>query len=97
MKTYVQRLMELKDYAPENMFFTTGEEVARVRQALGLEEMHTELELRNMRDMTVLYYDSKIDRALEHDDKHGFNRLMNAMQSITAVIDDALIRMKKAV
>ena len=90
MKTYAQRLMGLKDYSPESTIFTSGEEMERVREELGLAEMQTELELRNMRDMTVMFYDGKIDRALEHNDSHGYRKLMSAMQSITAVIDNEL-------
>lgn len=89
--TYIRRIMELADtYCPESRIFTSGEEARTVKDALGLDEMQTELELRNMRDMTVLYYDRMIDTALAEDDHEDFDRLMSAMQSITAVIDSVL-------
>lgn len=88
MKTYAQRLMELeKTYTPESRFFTTAKEMETVKTVLGLADLN-DFELQNMRDMAVMFFNSKADNALLNDEKDGFDRLWNIMQSVTAVIDN---------
>ena len=86
MTTYAQRIIRLNKEYTANDFFTTAEDMKKVEEALGLKPM-TELELRNIRDMYVLITSNGIDRA---DEKEESRRLMNNLQSVTAVIDNML-------
>lgn len=86
MTTYAQRIIRLNKEYTANDFFTTAEDMKKVEEALGLKPM-TELELRNIRDMYVLITSNGIDRA---DEKGEIRRLMNNLQSVTAVIDNML-------
>lgn len=86
MTTYAQRIIRLNKEYTANDFFTTAEDMKKVEEALGLKPM-TELELRNIRDMYVLITSNGIDRA---DEKGETRRLMNNLQSVTAVIDNML-------
>ena len=91
MKTYSRRLMELaKDYSPASTMFTTAEEAEQVRRTLGLKLLNSELELRNMRDMAVMYFGRLADRAMAEEKRDEFRKTWNTMQSVTAVIDDEL-------
>lgn len=91
MKTYARRLMELKDYTPENAYFTSGAEARRISETLGLKVMQTELELRNMRDMAVMFFSSESEMCRQDGLKDESIKAWKAMQSITAVIDGELI------
>ena len=93
MKTYSQRITELHKEYTARTFITTAEDAKKVRDILGLGEMETELELRNMRDMLVMMTNILMDRADFEDDRNEAFRLMNNMQSATAVIDGKLWEM----
>ena len=86
MRTYAQRIIALNKEYTANDFFTTAEDMKKVEEALGLKPM-TELELRNIRDMYVLITSNGIDRA---DEREESRRLMNNLQSVTAVIDNMM-------
>lgn len=86
MTTYAQRIIRLNKEYTANDFFTTAEDMEKVEEALGLKPM-TELELRNIRDMYVLITSNGIDRA---DERKESRRLMNNLQSVTAVIDNMM-------
>lgn len=90
MKTYAQRITELHQEYTAQPFITTYSDIRKIEKALGLCEMETELELRNMRDMVVMMTDVLMNRADFEGDSHEAYRLMNNMQSITSVIDNQL-------
>ena len=82
MNTNFQMLRELiqeKKFSPENHGYFTGEEVRLVEAVRCLNEMDI-LQLRNLRDMTVMWLCS----LNEMDDTRDFRDIMSG---ITAVID----------
>lgn len=84
MRTYFKMIEEFADFSPANRGVTSFKEVRRVASHFGLDTM-TELELLNLRDMVVLVYDRWLDDAM--DDFPAQRKLMDAMQSVTSVID----------
>ena len=91
MKTYFQLIMEMNDYCPKSKGITSEEEIDMLDKHFGLSGMK-EIELRNLRDMVVLYF----DRQMEHcsDNAHQSDSLMQALMSITAVIDRFIYNVK---
>ena len=82
-KTYAQRITELDKNYKADAYCTDMKDIRKVEKALGLCDMETEMELRNMRDMVVLFYAFKMKSETVTQDM--FN-----LQSITAVIDNQL-------
>ena len=87
MKTYAQRLVELETtFVPEYLHFTTAEEMQRVIETLGLNDMSA-FELQNMRDMAVMFFDSDLNDARADRDWDAYDRYRELMFSVTATID----------
>lgn len=84
MRTYYQMIQSLRGYNPAKRGFTSDEEFLMIASHFGLSKMNL-LELMNLRDMVVLAYDRWLDMAI--DEFHEQRKLMDAMQSITGVID----------
>lgn len=84
MRTYYQMIRSLRGYNPAKRGFTSEAEFEMVDNHFGLSKM-TLLELMNLRDMVVFVYDRWLDDAM--DDFPVQRKLMDAMQSITSVID----------
>ena len=89
MKTYFQRIMEIKDYCPKNKGITTEEEIDMLDKHFGLSEMQ-EIDLRNLRDMVVLYFDRQMESASSQN--RTIDTMMQGLMSITAVIDKFIIQ-----
>lgn len=81
MRTNFLMLREFKDYHPADEFFTSNEEAKKIEEHFELEG-RTALDLQNLRDMVVLWYNwcNKMN-----PDKQDDN--FSAMLSITSVID----------
>lgn len=90
MKTYAQRLVELETtFVPANLHFTTAEEMKKVGEILGLNEMG-KFELQNMRDMSVMFFDSNANDARADRDWDAYDRIRETMFSVTATIDNVM-------
>lgn len=79
MRTFYQMITSL-EYEPRDRSFTSEEEIKMLDKHFGLAEMSL-LDLQNLRDMFVLLYSLNRDR---------FS--INAMMSVTAVIDHFKLR-----
>ena len=93
MKTYAQRIREVyQTLEPKHRGYSTGEEVKLVQNTLGLKFLKTELELRNMRDMVVMWFDIQLSSYNEdsNNDSKMIMKLMDKMSAITGVIDNEL-------
>lgn len=77
-------IRSLRGYNPAKRGFTSEAEFKMIDNHFGLSKMNL-LELMNLRDMVVLVYDGWLDDAT--DDFPAQRKLMDAMQSITSVID----------
>lgn len=75
----------LNEYKPENRMFTSDKEIYAVKNVFYLSKMNYK-ELMNLRDNIVLFYGKKIDKTRFSDIKEH-DKFMQAMQSITTVID----------
>ena len=75
----------LNEYKPENRMFTSVKETYAVKSVFCLSKMNYK-ELMNLRDNIVLFYGKKIDKTRFSDIKEH-DKFMQAMQSITTVID----------
>lgn len=86
-KTDYQAISELlKIYTPARRGIISGDEVATVKAALEL-DARTDIELQNVRDMTVMLL-GQLAESYEQDGKSGrFMAVMDQMSGITAVID----------
>lgn len=84
MRTYYMMIQSLRGYNPVKRGFTSEEEFKMIDSHFGLSKMSL-LELMNLRDMVVLSYERWLDMAT--DDFKKQMELIDAMQSITAVID----------
>ena len=95
-KTYFNRLRQLnREYEPEQRGIVKINEIRQIEKVLGLDEM-SEMELRNMRDMTAMYYDIIIDETEKKLESEGGSwksmmALMDKVSAITAVIDNSLV------
>jgi hypothetical protein len=92
MKTNYQMILEVKDYCPQDDMFTSNEEIEMLDKHFNLNGM-SHLELHNLRDMVVMFWGSRMreERKTNGASDEFFN-LMNAMQSITAVIDSFIYK-----
>ena len=80
MKTYLQRINELyKEFTPKQRRIVKMDEIYFINKKLELDGLN-ELELHNMRDMAVMYFD------LVTEDKVDLG-MMDKMSAITSVID----------
>lgn len=77
-------IQSLRGYNPAKRGFTSEAEFKMIDNHFGLSKMNL-LELMNLRDMVVLAYDRWLDMAT--DEFQEQRKLMDAMQSITSVID----------
>lgn len=84
MRTYYKMIQGLRGYSPVKRGFTSDAEFLMIASHFGLSKMNL-LELMNLRDMVVLAYDRWLDMAT--DEFQEQRKLMDAMQSITGVID----------
>lgn len=75
----------LNEYKPENRMFTSMKEIYAVKNVFCLSKMNYK-ELMNLRDNIVLFYGEKLDKTRLPDIKEH-DKFMQAMQSITTVID----------
>lgn len=93
MTTNFQMIKELDSkYTPEKRGVVRMKEIYLINEALCLDEMDI-LQLRNLRDFVVMYYDKQADKyEFEHDTTAMFVA-MDKMSSITAVIDNKLVNM----
>lgn len=83
----------LREYTPKNNMYTSKEEIELISNELGLEGMTTE-GFRSFRNEVVELYTELLDENIIINDKgeyvgrtEKYWSLMNAMQSVTAVID----------
>lgn len=83
-KTNYEMLMELeKEYSPKQRGIISMDEIYKVNEVLSLDKMNV-IELRNMRDITVMWYGMKFDET----DKMEY---MDKMSAVTAVIDNKIL------
>ena len=92
-KTFFQMILEVKDYTPQDDCITLKEEVNMLTEVFELDTM-SPLDLRNLRDMIVLFWSSRMREERHNNMKttDEYMKLSNAMQSITAVIDHFLYK-----
>lgn len=88
-KTNFEMVKELQNWYPEEMHFISGEEVEYITKVMELKERRT-LDLRNLRDFTVLYYNHVKDMHQENKDWDSFTKEDDKLSAITAVIDQEL-------
>lgn len=85
-KTDFHAILELKEkYAPKVRGIVSGEEAKTICEVLEIDKRNN-IELQNVRDMTVMLYSKWTDSAMENDSKKAME-LMDAMSAITCVID----------
>lgn len=85
METFYQRIKKLDEkYTPRKRGFAMNEEIELIKSTLELEELSV-FDLRNIRDMTVLYFS-----ASEEGDVHERIQNMDKLSAITTVIDSIL-------
>lgn len=73
----------LLNYIPANRIFTSQEEIKQICENLDLNSKSKQ-ELREIRNKVVEFYSPYIDKQYSENLEHDY---MNAMQSVTAVID----------
>lgn len=87
MKTNVEMLNELfNEFTPAEKHIVRINEIHFIRNSLNLLNRDL-LDLRNLRDTTVLYFNMKMD----NDGDHILD-IMDKMSAITSVIDDCIIQ-----
>ena len=85
-KTDFHAIQELREkYAPKVRGIVSGEEAKIIYEVLEIDKRNN-IELQNVRDMTVMLYSKWTDSAMENDSKKAME-LMDAMSAITCVID----------
>lgn len=85
-KTDFYSIRELKEkYTPEQRGIVKEAEIKMIREALEI-NTRTNIELQNVRDMTVMLYSKWTDAAMESDSKKAME-LMDTMSAICCVID----------
>lgn len=82
----LQTVESFKDYTPKSTIFTSEKEIEQVATHFELEGMSRE-NLQIVRNAVVLQYSDWMRKARRDSDWDEFDRLQNAMMSITAVID----------
>ena len=91
VRTYANRVLGLKEnFKTEHRSIINKNEIETVRKFLGLNELKTELELRNMRDMVVLIYNQDIDDAIVRNDSKVARDIADLLSAVVAVIDKEL-------
>lgn len=83
-KQFLKVQDELKNYTPEDEHFTSNNEIKYISNLLALNEMTVE-EMRDMRNMVVLYYRHLLDGLIRGSEL--WEKYWQGMMSITAVID----------
>ncbi len=86
-RTNFQMLRDLKDFKPREKGILDGDEVAKIEDALCLNERLNVLDLRNLRDFVVAYYGRIADRHDHNYDYDGQMEVMDLISGITSVID----------
>ena len=87
-KTDLHAITELQAaYEPKRRGIVTEDEAKKITEILELESRNN-IELQNVRDMTVMLYDRRVDMAREAGDMVEFDKLRDAMSAITCVIDN---------
>ena len=76
-------------YKPKTRGFSTADEVATIRTALGIQH-RTDIELQNVRNAVVMLYGQKADRV--KSDVSACMEIMDAMSAIVQVIDDEKVK-----
>ena len=89
MKTNYQMLRDLDGFHPGERGFISSDEITLVKNVLCLDEMD-ELQLRNLRDFTVLLYTNKMEKCFSLKDYDQELALSDKMSALVAVIDQAL-------
>lgn len=84
-KSNIEMLRELdSEYTPENRGFVSMDEIYLINKKLCLDFMN-ELDLRNLRDMVVMWYASRMNDEEYTIDEHM--KFMDKMSAVTHVID----------
>lgn len=88
MTTNFQMLKQLnKEFDPVNRGFLSGEEVQMIKEILCIEERTSVLDLRNLRDFTVMFFQN-IKHSLDRDEDYdAWFKISDKVSGITAVID----------
>lgn len=87
MTTFAQRLVKLnEEFTPERKHIVTMKEIYKVAELLELDGMK-EFDLRNLRDMTVMFFDSNAHSAREDGDWDAYDKAWDKMSAVTSVID----------
>lgn len=91
MRTNFQMIMDIRDYRPETRGFTSISEIKMLMNHFGLDKMSL-LELQNLRDMVVLMFTHWMQDDRSKGEIDEMMSKSDAMQSITAVIDNFKIK-----
>lgn len=91
MRTNFQMIMDIRDYRPETRGFTSIREIRMLMNHFGLDKMSL-LELQNLRDMVVLMFTQWMQDDRSKSEIDEMMSKSDAMQSITAVIDNFKIK-----
>lgn len=91
MRTNFQMIMDIRDYRPETRGFTSISEIRMLMNHFGLDKMSL-LELQNLRDMVVLMFTQWMQDDRSKGEIDEMMSKSDAMQSITAVIDNFKIK-----
>ncbi|MDO4975239.1 MAG: hypothetical protein Q4E61_02845 [Alphaproteobacteria bacterium] len=84
MDTNYQMLMSLYEkFHPKQQMYSTESEISLIKDTLFIDNMSI-LELRNLRDMTVMFFEGKNDNLVEKMDK---------ISAITHVIDCKIVEL----
>ena len=83
-KQFLKAQDELKDYTPADRYFTSENEIKYISNLLGLNDMTVE-EMRDMRNMVVIYYRHLVSGLKEKNET--WDKYWNGMMSVTAIID----------
>lgn len=91
-KTDFHSIMELKEnFKPKERGWIDQEEAAQVKNILEL-DTRTDIELQNIRDMTVMLYGRWSSSSRENGDYEQMDTYMDAMSAICAVVDGMKMR-----
>lgn len=91
MRTNFQMIMDIRDYRPETRGITSVSEIRMLMNHFGLDKMSL-LELQNLRDMVVLMFTQWMQDDRSKSEIDEMMSKSDAMQSITAVIDNFKIK-----
>lgn len=82
----------LNDYCPEDLRFTSKEEIEKIYENLNLGTLDAK-DLIATRNAAVEFYSEKMDSeiATHHKRTERFDRLNRAMMSVTAVVDHFIV------